>query len=42
MIIVAMPKAMFTPALCPMVKKWWSQTVKLITAILMLAITSEA
>jgi hypothetical protein len=41
MIIVAIPKAMVTGTLDPMVKKWCSHTVKLITEMLMLAMTSE-
>ena len=39
--IVAMPKAALMSALCPIVKKWCSQTTKDRTAIAIVAITSE-
>ncbi len=39
--MVAMPNAALTFALCPMVKKWCSQTVKESTAIAQVASTSE-
>ena len=39
--IVAMPNTALIKALCPIVKKWCSQTVKDSTAIHIVAITSE-
>lgn len=36
-----MPNTALISADCPMVKKWWTQTVKLSTAIAMVAMTSE-
>ena len=39
--MVAMPNTALTLALCPMVKKWCSQTVKESMAMDIVAITSE-
>ena len=40
-VIVVMPNTALTSALCPMVKKWCSQTVKDSTPIVIVAMTSE-